>query len=93
MRQLTVAEVWMTQFLINLFGIALRAFQQLNVMNSEYLMLIPTSYLMGISVIVTTLTIVSIGNNIKNQTISLFIIGTAGWMGSWLAIALHNWIL
>ena len=77
-------------FAVNYVSVALRVWQQLNVMNSEYMAIIPTSYGMAAMLVLTTLGVVSLGKSIKHQAIGVICIGTGGWWGSWTAIYSHS---
>jgi len=77
-------------FAVNYLSVALRVWQQLNVMNSEYLAIIPTSYGMAAMLVFMTLGVVSLGKSVKHQAIGILCIGTGGWLGSWAAIYLHS---
>lgn len=81
------------QFGVQFFSVLMRAFQQLNVMQSDYLLMVPTSYGMSLGLIMTTIIIVHFGANIKNQAILFLVTGTSGWFGSWVAVHIHNtWV-
>ncbi len=87
---MTPKKIVISLFFINYLSVALRVWQQLNVMQSEYLAIIPTSYGMASMLVLTTLGVVSLGKNIPNQAMGILCIGTGGWFGSWTAIYAHS---
>lgn len=76
-------------FFVNLISVALRAYQQLNVIYGEYGAIVPISYGMAVMLVLTTLGIVELGKDIKKQAIGIVCIGTGAWIGSWIAMYLH----
>ena len=77
-------------FAVNYVSVSLRVWQQLNVINSEYLAIIPTSYGMAAMLVFITLGVLSLGKNVKHQAVGILCIGTGGWLGSWTAIYSHS---
>ena len=86
---MTPKKVMVGLFFVNYLSVSLRVWQQLNVMQSEYLAIIPTSYGMAAMLVLMTLGVVSLGKNVTNQAIGILCVGTGGWLGSWSAIYLH----
>ena len=89
---MTTKRIWAALFVINLVSVGLRVFQQLNVMGSEYLALIPVSYGMAAMLVLTTLSVVGLGFDFKKQAVGILCIGTGGWIGSWVAIYVHSMV-
>ena len=87
---MTVPQIWVSLFFINMASVSLRVWQQLNVMQSEYLAIVPTSYGMAAMLVLTTLGVVSLGKSLPHQGVGIVCIGTGGWIGSWISIYLHN---
>lgn len=81
--------IWLSLFATQIFSVAARVWQQLNVMQSEYWAIIPTSYVMATMLVFTTLGVVALGKSVSNQFVGVLCIGTGGWIGSWVSIYLH----
>lgn len=86
---MTLKQIWIGLFFVNMVSVSLRVWQQLNVMQSEYLAIVPTSYGMAAMLVLTTLGVLSLGKDVPNQMVGILCIGTGGWIGSWMSIYLH----
>ena len=80
-------------FLANFIYIALKAFQQKNVMHDQYKLMVPTSCSMAICEFFITGTIATIaisGNGFIHTAVNVLSIGLGGGLGSVLATLYHH---
>lgn len=79
-------------FVIGFVGVATRSFQQLNVMQSKWLSIIPNSYVMGVAHFVLTAFGVAEfeAEGWYGIIILGFFYGTGGWSGCWFGMWVHK---
>lgn len=80
-------------FMFTLFGMAfvsvcIRAFQQQNVTQSRYFLIIPTAYAMTFAELFVIYT--GLGSFSTAPWMTGFVMGTGGWLGCWVALELHK---
>ena len=78
--------IYLILFLISFGGVAIRAFQQLNIAHGRFKLIIPTSYCFGLAEVL----LISNVSVYENLWLTVFAIGTGGWMGSFLSLAING---
>lgn len=90
MLHISLTRAALIQLLVNLVNVFFRAFQQLNVMQADYLLMIPTSYMQGLCFILTTIITVDIGMSWRRQAVNFLAMGTGGGIGVIAATFIHG---
>ena len=80
--------IYLAIFLITLFYVFLRAFQQKNVQHSKYMWMIPISYCMGFCDVYLIATIANMPTDYL--LLAAAAMGTGGSIGSMTATYIHN---
>ena len=83
--------LYLAAFWVSLFGVGMKAGQQLNVMHGKELWVVPVSYGMAFMEVLTI-------KGVANQTFAMsghdwlmvLMLGTGAWIGSIAAIRLHR---
>jgi hypothetical protein len=80
-------------FLVFLFvfgNVAVRAFQQINVIHRHWLRIPPTSYAFALFDVLVVLSLVDVAIEAHSKTLTVFAAGTGGWMGCFFAMWLSK---
>ena len=78
--------IYLTLFLTSLCLVAIRAFQQLNVFHSRYLLIIPTSYCFAVAEVLLISKVV----NYESLWLTVLAIGTGSFLGCFLSLFING---
>jgi uncharacterized protein YebE (UPF0316 family) len=81
MSHISIRNIILSQFIVSLVNVFFRAIQQLNVMEANYLLMAPTSYMQGLCFILATILTVDIGLRFNHQFANFLAMGTGGAVG------------
>lgn len=80
--------IWLKLWVLSFLLVAVRAFQQKNVMGDHYWRIIPTSYLFaGADLLTLYLGLTQLPHA---PLLTIFAMGSGGWMGCWASLYLHR---
>lgn len=83
---------YLTLFLIALLGTSAKALQQLNVVQGHRWRIPPVSYIQTLSLVYTTAGVMDIVLAGNSLILAVFASGTGGWMGTFIAMDLTEYL-
>lgn len=81
---------YLVLFAFNFVSVMLKSMQQIQVVNYEYLKVIPTSYGMSMTLVINIALIAPMGEELPQLLGAGLIAGTAAWMGSWTGMKIKE---
>lgn len=77
-------------FAFNFFSVMVKVIQQIQVVNFEYLKIIPASYAMSMCLVINIGLIAPLGQDLPQLLGAGLVAGTGAWMGSWLGMRIKE---